>query len=354
MIVAKLINHVMRRGKKSVAQKVVYQAFDLIQKETQKDPLMVFDEAIRNSAPLLEVRSKRVGGATYQVPVEVKGDKKNSLAMRWILNAARSKKGKPMHEKLAEEIERWCRDRGIEVEMQPSMIPRSSRFSTTALVLGGDGFITKNSLSLAKKRMPFLGINFGTVGFLARAEPSNWEEALEKILGGRFTVERKKILKGSVETCKDREDFEAVNDVVLFRGLQKFMRMRIAVDDHVMYENIGGDGVIVASAVGSTAYNLAADGPISEVGLIVRPLAIHRIDVAPLVLKDDRVVEVTCLDGGKGLREEFVLEIDGDNSRRVRPGDKITVSYAKFYTRFIVPEGSIFFQSLQRKLGLSH
>lgn len=104
VIVAKLINHVMRRGKKSVAQKVVYRAFDLIQKETQKDPLMVFDEAIKNSSPLLEVRSKRVGGATYQVPVEVKGEKKNSLALRWILNAARSKKGKPMAEKLAEEI----------------------------------------------------------------------------------------------------------------------------------------------------------------------------------------------------------------------------------------------------------
>lgn len=104
VIVAKLINHIMRRGKKSVAQKVVYQAFDRIQKETEKDPLMVFDEAIRNSAPLLEVRSKRVGGATYQVPVEVKGDKKNSLAMKWILHAARSKKGKPMAQKLAEEI----------------------------------------------------------------------------------------------------------------------------------------------------------------------------------------------------------------------------------------------------------
>jgi small subunit ribosomal protein S7 len=103
-MIAKLINHVMRRGKKATAQKIVYRAFDVIQKETQKDPLMVFDEAMKNASPLLEVRSKRVGGATYQVPQEVKGEKKNSLAMRWILNAARSKKGKPMADKLAEEI----------------------------------------------------------------------------------------------------------------------------------------------------------------------------------------------------------------------------------------------------------
>lgn len=103
-MISKLVNHVMRRGKKSVAQKIVYHALDVIQKQTQKDPLMVFDEAMRNAAPLLEVRSKRVGGATYQVPQEVKGEKKNSLAMRWILNAARSKKGKPMADKLAEEI----------------------------------------------------------------------------------------------------------------------------------------------------------------------------------------------------------------------------------------------------------
>ncbi len=103
-IVAKFINYVMRRGKKTVARKIVYGAFEIIKEKTKKEPLEVFDLAIKNASPLLEVKSRRVGGATYQVPVEVKGDRRLALAMRWIIQGAKNKKGKPMKEKLAEEI----------------------------------------------------------------------------------------------------------------------------------------------------------------------------------------------------------------------------------------------------------
>src|SRR3989339_1098771 len=102
--VAKLINQVMKKGKKSIARKIVYGAFDTIQEKTKKDALLVFSKAMENVCPLVEVRSKRVGGATYQVPVEVPQARKESLALRWIIGAADSKKGKPMKEKLAEEI----------------------------------------------------------------------------------------------------------------------------------------------------------------------------------------------------------------------------------------------------------
>ncbi len=104
VIVAKLINHVMKAGKKNAARKIVYGAFDIVKEKTKKNPLEVFQQGIENISPLLEVRSRRIGGATYQVPVEVKGNRKLSLAFRWILNAARAKKGKPMAEKLAEEL----------------------------------------------------------------------------------------------------------------------------------------------------------------------------------------------------------------------------------------------------------
>jgi len=102
--VAKLINRVMRKGKKSIARKIVYNAFEEIKNKTKKEPLEVFEKAIENASPAVEVRSKRVGGATYQVPTEVRGDRKQALAMRWILNAAKAKKGKPMREKLAQEL----------------------------------------------------------------------------------------------------------------------------------------------------------------------------------------------------------------------------------------------------------
>ena len=102
--VAKFINYVMKKGKKATAQKILYRTFDLIQKKHNLDPLVVFETAIKNASPALEVRSRRVGGATYQVPHEVRGERKTALTYRWILAAARSRKGAPMHERLAEEL----------------------------------------------------------------------------------------------------------------------------------------------------------------------------------------------------------------------------------------------------------
>ena len=104
VVVAKLINKIMKKGKKTVARKIVYQSFDIIKKKTKKDPLEVFQLAIKNTSPLLEVKAKRIGGATYQVPQEVKGRRRLSLALQWIIQAAQAKKGKPMREKLAEEL----------------------------------------------------------------------------------------------------------------------------------------------------------------------------------------------------------------------------------------------------------
>lgn len=104
VLVAKLINRIMWDGKKSVAQQVVYGALEYVKEKSGKDPLEVFQKAVDNVRPVLEVRPRRVGGATYQVPVEVQEPRKTSLALRWIVTAARSKKGKPMSVKLGEEI----------------------------------------------------------------------------------------------------------------------------------------------------------------------------------------------------------------------------------------------------------
>ena len=102
--VAKFINQVMRRGKKTIARKIVYKSFDIIKEKTKKDPLEVFEQALTNAAPFLEVKPKRIGGATYQVPREVKRERRLTLAMRWIIRAAKTSKGKAMKEKLAEEL----------------------------------------------------------------------------------------------------------------------------------------------------------------------------------------------------------------------------------------------------------
>ena len=103
ILVSKFTNYLMKKGKKSVARKVLMDSFQIIEK-SKKDPIEIFEAAIENVGPLMEVRSKRVGGATYQVPIPVAKDRRISLASRWIINAASSKKGKPMKEKLAEEL----------------------------------------------------------------------------------------------------------------------------------------------------------------------------------------------------------------------------------------------------------
>lgn len=101
---AKFINQVMRDGKKSTAQKIVYDAFDHISTEAKADPFALFETAMRNVTPLLEVKARRVGGANYQIAIEVRGDRKEALAMRWLRDAARERKGQSMAEKLAAEL----------------------------------------------------------------------------------------------------------------------------------------------------------------------------------------------------------------------------------------------------------
>lgn len=116
LIVAKFINQVMRRGKKTIARKIVYGAFNIIKEKTKKEPLEIFEQALRNASPLLEVKSKRIGGATYQVPREVKRERRLTLAMRWLIKATKARKGKPMREKLAEELIEASENRGAAIK----------------------------------------------------------------------------------------------------------------------------------------------------------------------------------------------------------------------------------------------
>ena len=102
--VAKFVNVVMQRGKRSTAERIVYGSLDRIKKNTKKDPIEVFDSALKNATPVLEVKPRRIGGATYQVPVEIRPERRLALARRWIVRYARARSGKSMQEKLAGEI----------------------------------------------------------------------------------------------------------------------------------------------------------------------------------------------------------------------------------------------------------
>ena len=117
----RFINYVMKDGKKSTAEKLVYAAFDKVKEATKEEPMVVFERALENTMPLLEVASKRVGGANYQVPREVRPERRFILALRWIIGAARAKKGKGMADKLAEEIIAASKNEGEAVKKRENV-----------------------------------------------------------------------------------------------------------------------------------------------------------------------------------------------------------------------------------------
>jgi small subunit ribosomal protein S7 len=116
VLVAKIINKVMKGGKKSTAARIIYDAMDMLEERTNRPPLEVLEEAVRNVEPVLEVKPRRVGGSTYQIPVEVPPYRQSALAIRWILAAARSRPGKTMARRLADELLDASRESGVAVK----------------------------------------------------------------------------------------------------------------------------------------------------------------------------------------------------------------------------------------------
>jgi small subunit ribosomal protein S7 len=116
VLIARFINNLLKRGKKSVAESILYDSLDLVEERMKESPLSVFERALENVKPVLEVKSKRVGGATYQVPTEVRPDRRIALAIRWIIGNAKSRPGRSMEEKLAAEFMDAASNRGASVK----------------------------------------------------------------------------------------------------------------------------------------------------------------------------------------------------------------------------------------------
>ncbi len=121
VVIGRFINYLMQDGKKATAEKIMYNTFEKIQKDTKEDPVKLFEKAMENAAPAVETATRRVGGANYQVPVEVRPDRRFILAARWIISAARAKKGKPMASKLAEEFILASKNEGAAIKKKQDM-----------------------------------------------------------------------------------------------------------------------------------------------------------------------------------------------------------------------------------------
>ncbi len=118
---ARFINRVMQRGKKTTAQRITYTAFEIIRDQSNLDPLEVFQQAMRNTTPLVEVKPKRIGGATYQVPTDLRKGRSEALAMRWLIRGARARKGVPMRVGLAQELQEAARGEGSAVRRKEEL-----------------------------------------------------------------------------------------------------------------------------------------------------------------------------------------------------------------------------------------
>ncbi len=121
IVIGRFINYLMQDGKKSTAEKIMYSTLDKIQKDTKEDPVKLFEKAMENAAPAVETATRRVGGANYQVPVEVRPDRRFILATRWLIGSARAKKGKPMASKLAEEFILASKNEGSAIKKKLDM-----------------------------------------------------------------------------------------------------------------------------------------------------------------------------------------------------------------------------------------
>ncbi len=118
---ARFINRVMKCGKKSVAQRIVYGALDMVEREAKRDPLELFQQALKNASPLMEVKPRRVGGATYQIPTELRANRTEALAFRWLIRSAAARKGMPMRRKLALELMDASRGEGAAVRRREEL-----------------------------------------------------------------------------------------------------------------------------------------------------------------------------------------------------------------------------------------
>lgn len=255
--------------------------------------------------------------------------------------------------KLGVEISGWLLKNGVFSTLLYGDKIKLAKKYDMAVLLGGDGFITRTSLEMAQHDLPFLAVNFGTKGFLAVAERNNWETVLRDVVNGRYTIEKRPILKAVHYSKEETECFEAAGDVYI-RHRTSMINLSITIDGQLIYRNLFGDGVIVATPTGSTAYNLSAGGPIISIGTVITPICPYAVNVRSLPVSELKKIEIVYL-GRKGNGEEdegCLLHIDGVK-HQIEPKDRVEIQKSPKETSFIIPQGFSFIRALQKKQGLS-
>jgi NAD+ kinase len=222
------------------------------------------------------------------------------------------------------------------------------------LVLGGDGTLLRAARNLLNQDIPLLGINLGTLGYLAEVEIAAIEEALDKLLADRFTREERMMLEGQVRRQDMAEQNYALNDIVISRcGSLQVLTFQIYVNGQFL-NSYSADGMIVATPTGSTGYNMSAGGPIVEPGaslLLLTPICPHTLNTRSIVLAPDDEIRIEIPKGKDGQRQTVEASYDGSHKVRLQTGDSIVIRRADKTTGILKLNTESFLTVLHKKMS---
>jgi NAD+ kinase len=262
------------------------------------------------------------------------------------------------------ELETWLRSRGLDAVWSveaAKLFPSGSRTalerdelarqSDLAVVLGGDGTLLAMAKAIAEsgRDIPILAVNFGSLGFLTEITRPELQQTLDAVLAGRSMFDQRMML--CAQATRSSEAHMALNDVVFSRtALSRMIELSVSVGDQFV-SAVKADGLIVATPTGSTAYNLAAGGPIVHPAmdaLVLTPIAPHTLTNRPIVIPAEREVRVTSTSSNAG--DEVYVTIDGQTGFGLQEGDELTITRAERPLRLVRSTTRSYFEVLRQKL----
>ena len=231
----------------------------------------------------------------------------------------------------------------------------AERKASGILVLGGDGRLLKAAGGASCTGIPVLGINLGTMGYLAEVERSNLEQALAKLVEGDYVVEERMMLSGQVlRQGEVLEDTCALNDITITRnGHLQMLFFQIFVNGRLLKE-YHADGIILATPTGSTGYNMSAGGPIVEPGaklILLTPICPHTLQTRSVILRAEDEIAIRVKERGGREKQDMEACFDGSKNLSLRPGDEVRISRSPRVTPIIKLSEASFLEVLHRKLS---
>lgn len=219
-----------------------------------------------------------------------------------------------------------------------------------ALVIGGDGTLIQAARELLDKKIPLIGINLGTLGYLTEVEIQNVYSAIDSLIAGKYRVEERMLLKGSLPNGK--EDV-ALNDIIVTRyGSLHLIKFNVYVNGELL-NTYQADGMILSTPTGSTAYNLSAGGPIVEPTaslIVMTPICSHALNTSSIILSVEDEIEIEIGSRRENCEEEAVVAFDGTDMLTLHTGEKITVKRAEETTKLMNISQISFLETLRRKM----